>query len=59
MQHPPLIGRQAEIGSLVDLIKRTGSGNPAVVAVVGEGGVGKSRLAWEAVENARFVIQTW
>jgi hypothetical protein len=42
------IGRDAEMELLRLALERAGSGHGQVVAVVGEPGVGKSRLFWEA-----------
>jgi hypothetical protein len=41
------VGRQAELEALGQALERTGSGHGQVVAVVGEPGVGKSRLFYE------------
>jgi tetratricopeptide (TPR) repeat protein len=41
------VGRDAEIEALRRSLERAGSGHGQVVAVVGEAGVGKSRLHWE------------
>ena len=49
----PLVGREAEIHRLREALNRAWEGHGQVVAVIGEAGVGKSRLvaevAWEAV----------
>lgn len=45
----PLIGRDAEVAALTDLLVRPGG---RLVSVVGIGGVGKSHLAAEAVRRA-------
>jgi len=43
------VGRETEIGTLRHTLARAGAGHGQVVAVVGEAGVGKSRLAYEFV----------
>jgi len=43
----PLVGRQAEFGALEDALHRAEAGDAQVVGVVGEAGVGKSRLSEE------------
>ncbi len=43
----PFVGREAEMAQLVDALERARTGRGQVVAVVGEPGVGKSRLYWE------------
>ena len=47
----PLVGRQAELDVLRRALERAGSGEGQVVALVGEPGVGKSRLIWEVVHS--------
>ncbi|CAB3963931.1 transcriptional regulator [Burkholderia aenigmatica] len=47
--HPvPLVGRQAEIGQIVDMIERT-----PVVTLVGAGGIGKTSLAERVAHELR------
>ncbi len=41
------VGRQNELSSLKEALDQAGAGNGQVMAVVGEAGVGKSRLYWE------------
>jgi class 3 adenylate cyclase/tetratricopeptide (TPR) repeat protein len=41
------VGREMEIGTLRDTLERAGAGYGQVVALVGEAGVGKSRLVYE------------
>ena len=41
------VGRQAELEALCQALERTGTGHGQVVAVIGEAGVGKSRLLYE------------
>ena len=42
-----LVGRQRELGLLHDCLARAGAGRGHVVGIVGEPGVGKSRLLYE------------
>jgi class 3 adenylate cyclase/tetratricopeptide (TPR) repeat protein len=48
-----LVGRQAELGVLRQALDRARNGRGQVVALVGEAGVGKSRLAWEITRSHR------
>ncbi len=50
----PFVGRKAELQTLGNLLKRASGGAGQVAALVGEPGVGKSRLCWEL----RHVPQT-
>ncbi|MEE8046860.1 MAG: adenylate/guanylate cyclase domain-containing protein [Dehalococcoidia bacterium] len=43
----PLIGRDKELNQLIELTKLTKSGNSQVVSIIGEAGLGKSRLLAE------------
>ena len=43
----PFVGRDAEIAGLHRSLEQAGAGHGQVVAIVGEAGVGKSRLHWE------------
>src|SRR4051812_891966 len=45
---PTLVGRADEVAALVDAYSRAVDGQPAVVLIGGEAGVGKSRLVAEA-----------
>jgi class 3 adenylate cyclase/tetratricopeptide (TPR) repeat protein len=45
------VGRNAEMDQLRQALDRAGTGHGQVVAVVGEPGVGKSRLYWEFVRS--------
>ena len=47
------MGREAELEHLRQAIGRAGSGHGQVVAIVGEPGVGKSRLVWEVTHSHR------
>jgi predicted ATPase len=44
-----IVGRQTELATLMDALARAGAGHGQVVALVGEAGVGKSRLVYECV----------
>src|SRR5436190_11886367 len=45
------VGRDTELAALVQALERAGAGHGQVVAVVGEAGVGKSRLVYECVHS--------
>src|SRR4029077_20848277 len=45
------VGRQQELVTLQQALERAGPGHGQVVALVGEAGVGKSRLAYEFVHS--------
>jgi class 3 adenylate cyclase/tetratricopeptide (TPR) repeat protein len=47
------VGRTAELEQLRDALDRASQGHGQVVAVVGEPGVGKSRLVWEVTHSHR------
>ncbi len=47
------VGRATELEQLRDALDRARSGHGQVVAVVGEPGVGKSRLFWELIHSHR------
>src|SRR5262249_28548795 len=47
-------GRDAELEQLRDALGRAGQGHGQVVAVVGDPGVGKSRLVWEFTHSYRL-----
>jgi DNA-binding CsgD family transcriptional regulator len=49
----PLVGRAAELAVLEQVLERTGHGAGSVLLVEGEAGIGKSRLVFEALEQAR------
>src|SRR3989454_144359 len=51
------VGRQQELAALGEALERAGAGQGQVVAVVGEAGVGKSRLVYECVRSPR--TQGW
>src|SRR5690242_10457724 len=50
---PVFVGRGAELSSLVSALETAVAGQPAVVLVGGEAGVGKTRLVEEAAAHAR------
>ena len=47
------VGRDSELQQLAQALDRTAAGHGQAVAVVGEAGVGKSRLAWEFTRSHR------
>ncbi|MFP4607301.1 MAG: AAA family ATPase [Thiohalospira sp.] len=47
---PPLVGREAEVGRLRDHLEALGRGQGGALLLLGEAGVGKSRLLGEALE---------
>jgi class 3 adenylate cyclase len=47
------VGRDTELGQLHRALERAEAGRGEVVAIVGEPGVGKSRLYWEFIQRAR------
>jgi class 3 adenylate cyclase len=51
------VGRQTELEVLAQALAQAGAGQGQLVAVVGEAGVGKSRLAYECVHSHR--TQGW
>ena len=51
------VGRDAEVDQLRHALERTGAGHGQVVAIVGEPGVGKSRLFYEFTHSHR--VQGW
>ena len=53
----PLVGRGLELELLRRALERAASGHGQVVAIVGEPGVGKSRLVWEVAQAHR--TQGW
>jgi DNA-binding CsgD family transcriptional regulator len=48
----PLVGRVAELAVLSEAMGRAAAGSVQVVAISGEGGIGKSRLASEGLRSA-------
>jgi class 3 adenylate cyclase/tetratricopeptide (TPR) repeat protein len=53
------VGRDAELGTLVDRWERAADGEGQNVLVVGEAGVGKSRLAYQLRERLAATPHTW
>jgi class 3 adenylate cyclase/tetratricopeptide (TPR) repeat protein len=51
------VGREPELAALTQALERSGVGRGQVVALVGEAGVGKSRLVYECVHSHR--TQGW
>ena len=47
----PFVGRQQELAALQQALERAGAGHGQVAALVGEAGVGKSRLVYEFVHS--------
>jgi class 3 adenylate cyclase len=55
---PPFAGREAELRLLKDLFHATGSERrPRLVSVLGQAGIGKSRLAWELLKYVDGVTE--
>ena len=50
--HPPLVGRHRELASVRAELNRGGEGRARVVAILGEAGLGKTRLVDELVADA-------
>ena len=57
MASPRFVGRQTELPALHAALAQAGAGHGQIVAVVGEAGVGKSRLVDEFVQAAH--AQGW
>ncbi len=53
----PLVGRQAEQAAIAQALERAAAGQGQVVVLVGEPGVGKSRLVWETTQSA--ALRDW
>jgi class 3 adenylate cyclase len=49
----PFVGRQAELAALHQVLEQAGAGHGQVVAVIGEAGVGKTRLFHEFTQASR------
>jgi class 3 adenylate cyclase len=55
----PLVGRQSELGMLLDTWERVLDGTGQTVLVYGEPGLGKSRLVYELRERLGSAPHTW
>ncbi len=56
---PPFVGRAEELRQLKDMLHATGrEGKSRVVSVMGVGGIGKSRLAWELLKYVDGLAET-
>ena len=53
----PFVGRQAELAAMQQALTQAAAGHGQVVVLVGEAGVGKSRLVYEVVHSHR--PQSW
>jgi len=59
MIEPPFVGRDEELRALKDHFHATErEGKPRLVTVVGQAGIGKSRLAWELEKYLDGVVET-
>src|SRR5262249_18495815 len=47
------VGRENELEALIQALARAAAGRGQVIAIVGEAGVGKSRLVWEVTHSHR------
>jgi class 3 adenylate cyclase len=54
-----MVGRQPEMAALADALARLRSGEPAVIAVVGDAGTGKSRLVEEFKASLDLASVQW
>jgi class 3 adenylate cyclase/tetratricopeptide (TPR) repeat protein len=56
---PPFVGREDELQLIKDLYETTGrESKPRLVTVIGQAGIGKSRLAWEFEKYLDGVVET-
>ena len=56
---PPFVGREDELQMIKDLYEATGrESKPRLVTVIGQAGIGKSRLAWEFEKYLDGVVDT-
>ncbi len=59
MVEPPFVGRDEELRALKDQFHATArEGKPRLVTIVGQAGIGKSRLAWELEKYLDGVVET-
>ena len=49
----PMVGREREIGCIVDALDAAHDGRGRAIGILGEAGIGKSRLRYEAAAHAR------
>ena len=49
----PMVGRDDEVAQLLELLDEAASGTGGLAMIGGEPGVGKTRLAWDILEEAR------
>jgi class 3 adenylate cyclase len=56
-----LVGRQTELGALLNALERARGGEPQLVTLVGVPGIGKSRLVWELFQRVDALPEfvTW
>ena len=59
MLEPPFVGRDEELRALKDQFHATArEGKPRLITLVGQAGIGKSRLAWELEKYLDGVVET-
>ena len=51
----PLVGRDAELQTLLDVVEATESGNGTLVEIIGESGIGKTRLLDEVAARSPMI----
>ncbi|HSR44166.1 MAG TPA: adenylate/guanylate cyclase domain-containing protein [Acidimicrobiia bacterium] len=57
---PPFVGREYELRLLKDQLHATAhEGRARLVSIIGEGGIGKSRLAWELLKYVDGLAETF
>ncbi|MBN1149329.1 MAG: tetratricopeptide repeat protein [Anaerolineales bacterium] len=57
LEHPdrlPLVGRKAELASILSLVETAASGEGGLMLLYGEAGIGKTRLLRELARNAQW-----
>ncbi|MEO6795363.1 MAG: ABC transporter substrate-binding protein [Candidatus Dormibacter sp.] len=59
MPATPMVGRDAELSSALELLHRLASGRGGVLYIVGDPGIGKSRLAAELRQRATSEHYSW